>query len=111
MNSSQIAENGNQSVTAAAFGAKFRSKRGKYNDSINFIFVEIFTFMTMDVKAYLPGMHTVTVYFLKDLIEGKKKFIPLNKVVQVHVPFYENLKLGEIFNFFLKHEAVLYCLP
>ena len=69
------------------FAAKFRSKRGKYNNSINFIFAEIFTFMTMDVKAYLPAIHTVTIYFLKDLITGKKKFVPMAGVVHVHVRF------------------------
>ena len=40
-------------VTAAAFSAKFRSKR------------EVYTFLTVDVKAYVPAMHTVTIYFLK----------------------------------------------
>ena len=29
--------------------------------------------MTVDVKAYLPAMQTVTIYFLKDLITGKKR--------------------------------------
>ena len=27
----------------------------------------------VDVKAYLPNYEYVTIYFLKDLIEGKKK--------------------------------------
>ena len=48
-------------ITAAAFGAKFRSKR------------EIYQFLTMDVKAYLPDCDNVTIYFLKDIMHGKKR--------------------------------------
>jgi len=34
---------------------------------------EVFTFLTVDVKAYLPAMNTVTIHLLKDLITGQKK--------------------------------------
>ena len=50
-----------QQVTATAFAAKYKSKR------------EVFNFLTMDVKAYLPTYDTVSIYFLKDLVSGKKK--------------------------------------
>ena len=49
------------SVTAAAFGSKFRSKR------------EIYQFFSIDVRAYLPDCDHVTIYFLKDLLTGKKR--------------------------------------
>ena len=58
-------------ITTAAFAAKFRSKRGKWLSIMTL--AEVFTFLTVDVKAYLPAMHTLTIYFLKDLIAGKKK--------------------------------------
>ena len=48
-------------VLASEFGAKFRSKR------------EIYTFLTVDCKAYLPHVGGVTIYFCKDLIASKKK--------------------------------------
>ena len=48
-------------VTAAAFGAKFRSKR------------EIFKFLTIDVNAYLCDCDNLTIYFLKDIMTGKKR--------------------------------------
>ena len=51
----------NQQVTATAFASKYKSKR------------EVFNFLTMDVKAYLPSYETVSIYFLKDLVSGKKK--------------------------------------
>ena len=111
MDGPQIPDAGNTSVTSAAFSAKFRSKRGKYNNSLNFIFVEVFTFLTVDVKAYLPPIHTLTVYFLKDLIEGKKRYVPMSKVVHVHVPAYDSLKIEEIFTFFMQHENVIFFMP
>lgn len=48
-------------VSAAAFGAKFRSKRECYN------------FLTVECKFYLPPYDTLTIYFLKDLVTGAKK--------------------------------------
>ena len=56
----------NQRITAAAFAAKYKSKR------------ECYTFLAVDVQAYLPAYDTITVYFLKDLVSGakKSKYIP-----------------------------------
>ena len=82
--------------------------------------LEVFTFLTVDVKAYLPAIHTVTIYFLKDLITGKKKgkcsicdspVIPMDRVVHIHVPSYENLALKLIYAFFEQHRNVLKFLP
>lgn len=50
-----------QSVTAATFASKFRSKR------------EVYVFLTVDVKAYLCNCDNLTIYFLKDLVTGKRK--------------------------------------
>jgi hypothetical protein len=48
-------------VNAALVAAKYRSKPECYN------------FLTVKCKAYLPSHETVTIYFLRDLIEGKSK--------------------------------------
>ena len=48
-------------VTTNEFSAKFRSKN------------EVYTFLAVDVDAYLPPTECVTIYFLKDLVSGKKK--------------------------------------
>ena len=48
-------------MTVATFASKFRSK------------TELYSFLTLDVKCYLPAPHTLTVYFLKDLVTGVKK--------------------------------------
>ena len=61
----------------------------------------------MDCKGYLPPFHTVTIYFLKDLIVGKRKFVRMERVNHIYVPAYVTLKLEEIFSFFMQHEAVI----
>ena len=50
-----------EAVNVNEFAAKFKSKR------------EIYTFLTIDGGAYLPDFGNVTIYFLKDLLQGKKK--------------------------------------
>ena len=51
----------NVNITAAEFRAKYNSKK------------ECFFFLSVDCKAYLSSYETVTIYFLKELIAGKKK--------------------------------------
>ena len=48
-------------ITTSEFSAKFRSK------------TEVYAFLSIDVGAYLPPRETVTIYYLKDLVSGKKK--------------------------------------
>jgi hypothetical protein len=58
MNFQQAAK---QRVTTKEFTSKFKSKN------------EVYSLMSIDVGAYLPPPECVTIYFLKDLSEGKKK--------------------------------------
>ena len=48
-------------ITTSAFAAKFRSK------------TEVYGFLMVDCKADLPPRDALTIYFLKDLVTGKKK--------------------------------------
>ena len=50
-----------QLINVNSFSAKYRNKR------------EIYTFLTVDGEVYLPPFDTVTVYYLKDIIQGDKK--------------------------------------
>ena len=52
---------GQQKVTAAAFAAKFASKK------------ECFNFLSVEVGAYLCSHDQLTIYFLRQLIAGQKK--------------------------------------
>ena len=51
----------NSTVSVKTFGAKFQTKSA------------IYQFLTVDVGAYLPAKSCVTIYFLRDLIQGKRK--------------------------------------
>ena len=48
-------------VSVQSFGAKFQTKHA------------IHYFMTVEVGAYLPAKSCITMYFLRDLINGKRK--------------------------------------
>jgi hypothetical protein len=50
-----------QRVPAQTFAAKFKSKK------------EIFNFLTIDGKAYLPPYETITIYHMRDIVSGEKK--------------------------------------
>jgi len=50
-----------QHLPAASFAAKFASKK------------ELFNFLSVEVGAYLCSHEVLTIYYLKDLVSGKKK--------------------------------------
>ena len=50
-----------QQITAKEFASKYNSKR------------EVFNMLAVDAQVYLPDYSQVTIYFLKDLLNGKKK--------------------------------------
>ena len=58
-------------ITEQEFSAKFKSKR------------EIYSFLTVQCRAYLPKQEHVTMYFLRDLFSGEKKskFIIFNNLL------------------------------
>ena len=62
------------SVSSKEFAAKYRSKR------------EIYNFLAADVGVYLPPYDNVTIYFMKDLMFGKKKMLSTKMVKTIHIP-------------------------
>ena len=52
-------------------------------------------FATVECRAYLPPFENVTIYFLKALITGSKKFIHTDKVQYLSVPQYDGLGIKE----------------
>ena len=54
--------------------AKYRSKS------------EVYNFLATDVGVYLPPYDNVTIYFLKDLIWGRKKMLSAKMVKTIHIP-------------------------
>jgi hypothetical protein len=51
----------NDEISSKIFSSKFRSK------------AECYKFLAIEAGAYLPHQNNITLYFMKDLISGKKK--------------------------------------
>ena len=85
-----------QQVTSAQFGSHFKSKK------------EVIGFLTVELKAFLPAYHTVSIYFLKgeyllltetlflDIISGRKKYVHCSKVQYLYIPQYDNCSVRAI---------------
>ena len=71
----QIPSNGTQVayVSSKEFQAKYRSKR------------EIYNFLACDVGIFLPPYDNVTIYFLKELMMGKKKMLRTTMIRTIHI--------------------------
>ena len=67
---------GNQAaqISSKEFAAKYRSKR------------EIYNFLACDVGIFLPAYDNITIYFLKDLMMGKKKMLRTTMIRTIHIP-------------------------
>ena len=61
-------------ISAKEFQAKYRSKRECYN------------FLACDVGVYLLPYANVTIYFLKELMMGKKKMLRTSMIRTIHIP-------------------------
>ena len=57
----------------------------KWTDS-SFTLFAMFSFLTIDADTYLPNYSTLTIYFLKDLLSGRKSRIKNNKVKHISIP-------------------------
>ena len=101
-------------MTALAFASKYKSKR------------EVYNFLAVEVKAYLPPYDTLTIYFLKDLVDGTKKskktrhfitslisFIVLKSdaIRHLSVPQYDSLKVDNMILIIEQHQDVIKYLP
>ena len=65
----------------------------------------------MDVHAYLASYESHTIYFLKELIQGTKKYIPCDSVKYLSVPHYKGLGINELLGETLKYPQVVDYLP
>ena len=61
-------------ISSKEFAAKYRSKR------------EIYNFLASDVGVFLPPYDNITIYFLKDLMAGRKKMLSTKMVKTIHIP-------------------------
>ena len=89
----------NQQISAQIFGSRFKSK------------AEIYRFITLELQAYLPSQNVITLYFISDLLSGKKKvlsffsfyffvqFIKGTDVKHTVAPMYESISCEAMFDF------------
>ena len=75
-NSNQVS-NGKKAILSATWATKASTK------------YEIYLLLCTECKAYLPRIEHITVYFLKEIISGKKKALKQNDVQHLFVPQYE----------------------
>ena len=61
-------------VSSKEFAAKYKSKR------------EIYNFLACEVGVYLPPYDNVAIYFLKELMNGKKKMLRTTMIRTIHIP-------------------------
>ena len=61
-------------VSSKAFKAKYNSKK------------EIYNFLACDVGVYLPHPDNLTIYFLKEIMSGKKKKLNIAMIRHIHIP-------------------------
>ena len=74
MFNNQSSSNQLTGVYSKKFSAKYKSKRETYN------------FLACDVEVYLPTYANVTIYYLKDLMAGKKKMLRTTMIRTIHIP-------------------------
>ena len=48
--------------------------------------MRLFSLLTVDCYKYLPPYSSVTIYFMKDIVAGKKKALKNTDVVHVAAP-------------------------
>ena len=86
-----------QQISSASFAAKFKSKRGKcLSLSLTFHLPEVYFFLTVECKYYLPACDTVTIYFLKDIVSGTRRAMKGTDIVHLACPQYETLSTEKI---------------
>ena len=61
-------------ISSKEFAAKYWSKR------------EIYNFLASDVGVFLQPYDNITIYFLKDLMAGRKKMLSTKMVKTIHIP-------------------------
>jgi hypothetical protein len=79
--------------------------------TLTFVLLEVYRFLSSEVRAYLPSYETVTVWHLRDLAMGVKKIIKCDAVKVIDVPMFEGLAIQQIFEFAMNSPAIEAVLP
>ena len=108
---SNIGSDGPVRIAAAEWQAKYKSKKEQFECKCGTRLPNMSSVLSVSVCAYLSSYDTVTVYFLKDLIMGKKSFIKCNQVKVMFCPQYESLSIERILERAREWKAIWNYLP
>ena len=75
------------------------------------VLITRYGFLAVDCHAYLAPYENHTIYFLKDLIMGKKKFISCDRIRYLSLPQYTGLAVKHILEQAQSHEVCAEYLP
>ena len=94
LNQNVINSSSNQKVriTAKQFADKMRSKQ------------EVYHFLTHGMGAYLPAYDNVTVWHMRDLASGKRRWLIAKEIKHLNVPQYDGLKLEAFFEWAVNYD-------
>ena len=63
--------------------------------------------MAVECEVYVPPYDNVTIYFLKDILATRKRYISVDDVKTMHIPQYKNLSVEKILDFALDKPRVI----
>jgi hypothetical protein len=63
------------------------------NIPLTYFILEVYRFLSSEVRAYLPSYETVTVWHLRDLAMGVKNIIKCDDIKVIDVPQFEGLAI------------------
>ena len=73
--------------------------------------MEVYRFLSFDVGAYLPGFDDVTCWHLRDIAQGKRKYVKADKVKTIQVPHFDGLTFDTMLHNAKKHPGLIQYLP
>ena len=84
-------------ISVQEFAARYQSK------------VEVYNFLTQEVKAYCPPKDTVTAWHLRDMAMGVKGIVKATDIKHLYVPYYhEALTIKHILDWAkMQHSAII----
>ena len=86
-------------MPAAAFGAKYASKK------------EVYRFLTNDCQVYLSAYNTMTVWHMRELAGKKRRRIYLKEVQHIIIPQFEGLAIEDLLSYADMYPEVKRALP
>ena len=72
---------------------------------------QLSSLLTVEAGKYLPEMHTINVYYMKQILAKKKRSIKIDQVRHLYVKQYEELTISKILEYAKDWPQVFEYLP